>query len=63
VTEPLEGGVWKFRDHYDAIGAGEPKPVALDGQVTAEVLRRMASSKSIDLDLDALLRNCPLMRD
>lgn len=61
LSNKVYGKGFKFRDHFSAINKGDMEPLIVNHDTTMEMVYDKMSN-TVDIDLDLLIRSCPLVR-
>lgn len=66
LSDKVVGGNFKFLDYFASVGRSQKKPIVCEGQTFKKIeadLKRTLSKGQIELDLNPLLDNCPVLTD
>ncbi len=63
LSDRVEGGGFKFRDHFGAVRGGRERrtPLRVRGDTTVQEILDHVIDRAIEIDLDALLAACPFL--
>jgi len=61
VSERIPGGFFKYHDYHASIGVSNDRPLRIETATTVDELINHCDLREVRLDLDQLLRVCPLL--